>query len=107
MSEGEPAAGSQAESDAITADSESERGNLEQEHDDYLREIATRTWNYAQILDVFARASIHSDDIDRRYVYLSATFGVTEDSLAQPIAKARARRQRLDDAHRTRREEKP
>jgi hypothetical protein len=71
-----------------------------QEHQ---REVASRTWNHAQILDVFAAAAIHSDENDARYAYLSAVFGVTEESLAQPIAQAKARRERLDAQRRARR----
>ncbi|SKH88404.1 NlpC/P60 family protein [Mycobacteroides abscessus] len=76
---------------------------VEQIFQEHQREVATRTWNYAQILDVFAAAAVHSDDHDARYAYLSGVFGVTEESLAQSITKVKARRERLDAQRRERR----
>ncbi|MBN7567105.1 hypothetical protein ACM0AZ_25075 [Mycobacteroides abscessus subsp. massiliense] len=47
-----------------------------------------------------------SDDDHRRYAYRAGVFGVTDESLAEPIANARARRERLDAERRTRRPNK-
>lgn len=72
----------------------------------YQREIVSRSWNHEQILDVFARAAIYSDDDRSRYAYISGVFGVTDESLAEAIANARARRERLDTERRARRADK-
>ncbi|SLJ71046.1 hypothetical protein [Mycobacteroides abscessus] len=79
---------------------------LEQTVAKYQREIGAQSWNHEQILDVFARAAIYSDDDHRRYAYIAGVFGVTDESLAEPIANARARRERLDVERRTRRPNK-